>query len=1041
MNNTITNLSSIIEDTNKFILNAHHFISSIKKKEHFNIIEYSKNKRKFDKCIKIKVIENNKKARDKWKQVENHTRGQIKGNYGILTGEINNIFVLDVDNKEKYDKKLKMQLKHGIEEFNKYIAVYGDPNTFKVQTPGGGYHYYFNFKGSNTDDNYLIKNYLTNKSGYRFSCLDIRSNGGYIVGPGSKIYKKEYTIINDNKYKINDMPSSLINFLLESQYIEPKNKDKKEIKINDVSIKSDNNFQYVINDDQLKKILDALDPKYLINYNDWLKATTALKHLNKFEIWDEWSKKSDHYDKNKNMMHWNYNKGVIDINYLITEINKTRQGSDKIEFIPKYKPLMPITTDISKIKKYTMNHKYLYDENNKECSFNYDLFKDNETIIIKSCTGTGKTTATAKHCRQYMTENPNIKLFTITDKITLSDQHYESFNNNNINIVHYRNINNRFNTNEEALTVCINSIRYISTLEEEELNNYIIYIDEISSFLNYTHNNTLDKNIKDVHINLTRIIKHAHKIVLSDALIKDNVFEFIKYRNINNILYVENKFLKYQDVPAVRVRDEDKFLNLLYDKCNNEQFFLFGADSCEIVSAYFHKCKEQYKGDDKEQKFILITSDTKFKIENASEQFNNKFVFYSPKIVTAVDFSIDIKQDVFIYIKGHTIDPAGSFQQTTRTRNIKTLYFYSESKEKTNYYNSLEELETHIINNLDASKEFLNLCTYVDEDDELKIIKNMFYNLYIYNEYVKDIYSTNKTEHYKLLLIDNGFNLTEDTKAPKTEEQENNNNNAREIMENIREEIFNEYLNATDEERSDNDKYMQLRNNLKYLNIENVDNELLNKFKDIIINKYNVQAFDNFMRYLKDDNYINNKLDDNRINSYDIKSINSIYSKIKIISKVEKQLNIKKLDIEFKQIDKKKIKEEYKTEEAFLNYCFPDEFYNLIKKVFRLTVDKPTSLYKCKQLYINLIKHISYNGIINAERTTQKDCDGKRIYNYSLNNDVIQTCLELDLHRNKHAKNFDENMVKQYNIISKRKKEQIQEIERNNINEDLFIDT
>jgi hypothetical protein len=52
----------------------------------------------------------------------------------------------------------------------------------------------------------------------------------------------------------------------------------------------------------------------------------------------------------------------------------------------------------------------------------------------------------------------------------------------------------------------------------------------------------------------------------------------------------------------------------------DEQYFLFGADSCEVVTAFFHQCYDQYPGENKDEKFILITADTNFKLENASEQ-------------------------------------------------------------------------------------------------------------------------------------------------------------------------------------------------------------------------------------------------------------------------------------------------------------------------------------------------------------------------------------------------------------------------------------
>ena len=94
--------------------------------------------------------------------------------------------------------------------------------------------------------------------------------------------------MDNNYFKISDIPSSLITFLIESQGIEPRSKKDKEETTNNVSIKSNNDFTYVISDAQLVAILNELGPIYCSNYDLWLKATTALKKLNKFDIWMDW---------------------------------------------------------------------------------------------------------------------------------------------------------------------------------------------------------------------------------------------------------------------------------------------------------------------------------------------------------------------------------------------------------------------------------------------------------------------------------------------------------------------------------------------------------------------------------------------------------------------------------------------------------------------------------------------------------------------------------------------------------------------------------
>ena len=148
--------------------------------------------------------------------------------------------------------------------------------------------------------------------------------------------------------------------------------------------------------------------------------------------------------------------------------------------------------------------------------------------------------------------------------------------------------------------------------------------------------------------------------------------------------------------------------------------------------------------------FILITSENPFNITNASIQFKDKFVFYSPAITTAVDFSIDEPQDHFIFIRGRSINPLEIFQQTTRTRKIKHLYFYSEAKPIRPRYTSLEQVKDEIKNNLQICKPIFEAFTFINEDDELELVENTFFNLYCYFEYINDCYNTHKTWHYKI---------------------------------------------------------------------------------------------------------------------------------------------------------------------------------------------------------------------------------------------------------------------------------------------------
>jgi hypothetical protein len=274
---------------------------------------------------------------------------------------------------------------------------------------------------------------LTNKTKYRGIGIDIRSNGGFIVTAPSKLYDKEYKYIRTfNDTELLEIPETLIHWLLlnnKETKITTKQQNKKR---NTKIITNDTNYNYNINDNMINKIINSLPDKYLDDYNNWLIVTTVLKNLNKFNIWDEWSKKSNKYNYNKNITLWNSNNGVIDINYLIYVINTENKTNYK--FIEKYKKYNTIINDI-KCDKITMNNKYLSQQ------FSYDTFKKYDTIIIKSCTGTGKTTTVANHFSNYFLQNKNYKMLSIITRRSLTNQHIKTFKDFNIELISYENKN------------------------------------------------------------------------------------------------------------------------------------------------------------------------------------------------------------------------------------------------------------------------------------------------------------------------------------------------------------------------------------------------------------------------------------------------------------------------------------------------------------------------------------------------------------------------------------------------------------------------
>ena len=361
---------------------------------------------KFKTLSKIALRPNSKKPAFKgWNKPEQQ-RQYINNkvyNIGIPTGAINNLLGLDIDIKN-----------NGKEEFKKYIDRYGEPQTVKQKTPSGGEHYFFLFGSSDINDDYIIKKYLINKG------IDIRAEGGFMCSHPSTIDGGKYEYERSfNDYKVLEMPHNLILWLLEGVNINDNkapNKYKAELQFN-------------ITDNEIRKIIYQLPSNYYNNYSDWLILLTVLKNLNKFDIFDEFSKKGENYNYNNNIALWNANEGKIDINYLLFILNKDKQIKDKKiktnELKNCFKPYEPIELDISNIKQNVMNNKFLFDKTYNDNQYDYK-------------TGTGKTTATAKHIKQYITENEDTKILCIVTRKSLTNQHIKTFKDEDIILMNYQ---------------------------------------------------------------------------------------------------------------------------------------------------------------------------------------------------------------------------------------------------------------------------------------------------------------------------------------------------------------------------------------------------------------------------------------------------------------------------------------------------------------------------------------------------------------------------------------------------------------------------
>lgn len=795
--------------------------------------------------VKIEFNEQTQKKKihyiNNWLKEKEYINPLHNGFY-VKTGKQNNIIVIDIDD---------MTLEHN----KKLIEIINKTCPTLTEETRKGIHYYFKYNV-----------YFSSSNDYELK-IDILSDGRNVLCAPTTYKMKDkiikYTILQD--IEINEMHNDVIEYimLLKSKKGMSEKKEKKNNKI----IKINNIDKYYITPYELNDKLNRLNDKYLNNYDDWLKILTVIKNLNKkilYDVFDNWCKLSPKYNTDNNMTIYNSNKGEININYM----NSILQ--DKKIFSHRNIKTMENINDNIEINN--INSEYL---NLGEEEFKY------KTIIIKSDTGTGKTTTISKNIKKIMDENKNLNLISLVPRISLSFQHIKNFKNNNINLLSYQELNKKraIEYEHKDIVCCINSLLLLKDMYFEDT---ILFIDEIDSFIQSIIDNSTLKEQKQIYALLMKMINKCNILILSDATINDVIFKFCEKRDDKNKIFINNKYKANKGTHAIQCLNENEFMNLMKTDIENKKYFLACSDKADKITELYNNDKKYASEED----FILITADSKIQIKDAQEEFKNKYVYYSPSITYGVDYNNKEKQNVYIYIDGCSISPIGMYQQINRTRNIDKIYFYINPSIKHNVikYNSIEETEKYFKNAVENFEniQLTNICTILDENDKLKIIENSFFKLFCHNEYIKNIYNNNKESHFKKKLEECGFIIKI------LGQYEKINKELKKEMKKIKEENvddkFNKYI-----EDFENPEYDDYEKRRKILNIE-INN--VNDYKEYITNKYAFEQHLNIMDYFKDDEIINNNIKKLKENKHSESIYNNKYVKIKVMRDILKKYNI-----------------------------------------------------------------------------------------------------------------------------------------------------
>jgi hypothetical protein len=101
----------------------------------------------------------------------------------IKTGSISDVYVLDVDVKDKEEEDILA----GMPFWKSLIDKHGEPDTLKATTPSGGFHYYFSFSGTLKDGLRSGKNFVGVDVDGQVYGIDGRGEGGIAFAPPSSL--------------------------------------------------------------------------------------------------------------------------------------------------------------------------------------------------------------------------------------------------------------------------------------------------------------------------------------------------------------------------------------------------------------------------------------------------------------------------------------------------------------------------------------------------------------------------------------------------------------------------------------------------------------------------------------------------------------------------------------------------------------------------------------------------------------------------------------------------------------------------------------
>jgi hypothetical protein len=170
-----------------------------------------------------------------------------------------------------------------------------------------------------------------------------------------------------------------------------------------------------------------------------------------------------------------------------------------------------------------------------------------------------------------------------------------------------------------------------------------------------------------------------------------------------------------------------------------------------------------------------------------------------------------------------------------------------------------------------------------------------------------------------------------------------------------------------------------LLSNLNILNLKSCNRDSLIKYQSILTDKLKLDEHLNIIQSLMAESFLNPQ--------------SNAFLKLKHIRSFEKNLNMKRYQVDIKL-------------DNMTNYTIPDDEYQIICKLFRISRKKPSNKNDLLKMYVSMVRNLTTSEIIMGKQGSDK-----KMY-YKLNTDYLKFHVDLNMFSNPGLINFDADILK-----------------------------